>query len=216
MAMAIVFITITYISCIPNIEKNNNMANCCSCQYTIIGEAAPVMYKQLVSHKENNESNWDWIGHFIQDIGKDPETIDCRGWIQDYHFDEDDKILELYCETAWNEKSAWRHFITSTYPDTQVYYTAEEPGMELYLTNDPSFEYWYKLEVEYYDGGEYEFKTAEELLREVCKIVGCEVPIFCDDDTAYILALEIAEDFNNEHEDEDVYIYVHEFQFCNN
>lgn len=51
-----------------------------------------------------------WMGHFILASGNNPEDYDCRSWISDAYFVEDEKNHEyrFYIETldAWTPKTA--------------------------------------------------------------------------------------------------------------
>ena len=186
------------------------MPNWCSTSYEISGDAAVAMVATLEERKAQNVSNWNWLGHFVTDFGGDVNNVYSRGWIDDYDYNAEDRCLNLYCETAWSECNEWRAFIKSKFKDTTIYYVAEEPGMGIFETNNPNFEFWYQCEN---DGENYEFKTEKELLKKVCEIIGCEVPI-CKDDEMLSVANSLAMDYTDAHVDEDKYIYIHKFEYC--
>lgn len=98
----------------------------------------------------------------------------------------------------------FRHLLECHYDGMKVYYTVEEPGMEVYATNDEDGKYFsYKFVVDMCVGGndkmEY-FSSQEDALAYVAKCL--ELDSFSMDDL---------EKWNESNEDDDSYIYIQEF-----
>ena len=189
------------------------MPNWCSTRYRLTGEGAVKLNNLIEENKRSEKENWDWLGHIVRQLGGDEGKLYCRGWISDYELKDDE--LTIYCETAWGELNEWREFVNEKL-DTHIYYIAEEPGNEVYVTNEPDFEYWYQ--VDYADGVDgncgtiVELKTAREVLELVSKVCGVEVSY--DDEEQYMkIAETLADKFNEDNADGENYIYVHEYEF---
>ena len=108
-------------------------------------------------------------------------------------------------ETAWCEQEGFRTFIEQKYPSVKVYYCEEEPGCDIYYTNDTTGLYFpeeYLLDG--YDVMDY-YLNLEDVCRRVQEITGIEVNT--EDDVNEALDL-----FNEKHEDEDMFYYLHKFE----
>lgn len=82
----------------------------------------------------------------------DKKTVYCRGWIIDMEIDGD--VLSIYYDSAWQELSEVRHFLEENLDIDQIVFYAEEPGMEIYITNDTDEKYFgFKFVCSYVDNG---------------------------------------------------------------
>lgn len=109
------------------------MANCCSTTYKCVGD--PKEIAELHGILESLTSRRQWLSELVTELGFDNSTLRCRGEILDYNLDPDN-ILTIYQETAWCEQEGVRNSIEKKFPSIKVYYRDEEPGCEVYCTND--------------------------------------------------------------------------------
>lgn len=147
-----------------------------------------------------------WLGCIIDQLGGNWEKYPCRGEITDYSLD--DGILTINQNCAWCEQEGFRHFIEQTFPSIKVYYQEQESGCEVFLTN--SFEYF----PEHYFLDSYEdwefFENLEDVAIHVSKIIGHKV------ETDFDKIQQALDEFVEEHEDEDLFYSLHEFQLTDN
>ena len=94
------------------------------------------------------------------------------------------------------------------FPSIKVYYREEEPGCDVFYTNDSNGTYFPdRYLLDNYDEPLY-YETIEEAAKSVSSIVGYKVQ-------STVEAIEAAlNDYEEEHEDEDVFYSFHEFQIC--
>ena len=100
-----------------------------------------------------------WLGCLISKLGGDREKYSCRGEILD--FNHDDEVLTINMEKTWTEQEGVRHFLEQTFPDIRIYYIEEEPGFDIFQTNDSEgiyfperyFLYSMSNDSAYYEGG---------------------------------------------------------------
>jgi len=190
------------------------MPNWCDTTYKCVGDLKEVrsLYKIIKANDSRKMSRIKngfgtlWLGNIIDALGDDWEKHRCRGKILDYQLDNN--ILTIYQETAWCEQEGFRECIEKKFPSIKVYYREEEPGNEVYYTNDSNGTYFPdRYLLDNYDEPLY-YETIEEAAESVSGIVGHEVK-------ATVEAIEEAlNDYEKEHEDEDVFYSFHEFQIC--
>lgn len=183
------------------------MPNWCDTTYYIEGESSALMYENLKKREASSDCNWNWLGHFVTDFGGDSSKIYSRGWINGYDYNEDDRILTLYCETAWTECNEWRHFIISKCEDLTISFIAEESGNDYYVTNIPDYEFPFVVET---DDEHFDLRDASQVLATVCEYSECEVPD-CDDE--FEMAMRLADEYNEKHKDDDKYVFVNRFTY---
>lgn len=80
-----------------------------------------------------------WLGNLVHVLGGNWEEIYCRGEITDFQLSEDDSSLSVCMETAWSEPNEVRAFIQQKFPNLNILFSVEEPGMGVYATNDTEF-----------------------------------------------------------------------------
>lgn len=120
------------------------MPNWCFTTYKIVGDIKEIhdlnnKLMKLDNMKEplvpNGFGNL-WLGCLVKILGGDIEIVYCRGDITEFSYNEEDNVLTIDTQTAWAEMSEVRHFLEKVYPGLKIYYYEEEPGMEIYQTND--------------------------------------------------------------------------------
>ena len=144
-----------------------------------------------------------WLGCIINALGEDWEQFRCRGEIIDYQLEGN--VLTLWQNTAWCEQEGFRECIEKKFPSIKVYYREEEPGCDVFYTNDVNGDYFPdRYFLDNYDEPLY-FETIVEAAKSVSGIVGHEVE-------PTVKAIDEAlEDYMKEHEDEDLFYSFHEF-----
>lgn len=187
------------------------MANDCTSTYRIAGDASELdaLYNLMVTLGKKPVSDCCWVGHIVKALndGKIPDHLYVRGWWQDLSREEDHILFNQ--ESAWEPiYEAW-DFICSKFKTLHAYFIGEEPGCEVFLKRNDDEHNWfpdnYMLDA-YPPGGEYHteyFLTLDEAFRYIEKIA--DVNIITVDD---VEALNLK--WNEE--DEDAYIYLHEFK----
>lgn len=190
------------------------MANWASTSYRIEGSKSDLervfgviddfIKGRVASTRE--DATADWEGNIVKALGAMDEEIDnnyLRGFIQDYELDGD--TIRIEAEEAWGATD-FRHVLGKLMPDRTIYYIVEEAGCEVFATNDTDGKYYperylvdaYVKDVDYY---EY-FETEKQMKSFVSSLL--EKEDFTEEDI---------EAWNEEHEDDDSYINVHEFKY---
>ena len=187
------------------------MPNWCDTTYKCVGDPKEVrsLYKTIKANDKRKTSRVKngygtlWLGNIVDALGEDWEKLRCRGEITSYQLD--DNVLTIYQNTAWCEQEGFRQCIERKFPSIKVYYREEEPGCDVFYTNDADRIYFpERYFLDNYDEPLY-FNTIEEAADSVSEIVGHEV-------APTVEAIEEAlNDYEEEHEDEDVFYSFHEF-----
>ena len=118
-----------------------------------------------------------WYGCLVDYLGGSWENTRCRGAWRELEMAEDGLTLRWTDETAWGPVEETFKFIEKALPGIKIYFQSEEPGMELYSSNDLERKYFsdrYILasdwETEYYEDGEFDI-----LLQNASELFGQEV-----------------------------------------
>ena len=190
------------------------MPNWCDTTYKCVGDPKEVralhkVLKYIDRRKttivRNGFGKW-WLGNLVTKLGGKWEDYCCRGEITGYSFDGD--VLEITQYTAWCEQEGVRRIIQEKFPSIKVYYREEEPGCEVYYTNDTTGDYFPETYfLDSYDEQRY-FETIEEAAESVSEIVGCAVEATVN---AIQEALEKYVE-QKENEGEEVFYSLHEFK----
>ena len=187
------------------------MANWCSTSYTIVGEKSDIMkiYNALKCHSVKDKSDDNWEGNILHTLGVSYDDIEkrcMRGFISDYQlFDKniyDDAQLQIYCDEAWT-RTDFAEMLGSLFPEISVYWIAEEPGCDYFLTNDDGGNFYQeRYWVDTCINGDYQseyFETIEGVYKWLSSISSCkneeDVEKFNND-----AAEAKSEDFINIHE----------------
>ena len=124
------------------------MPNWCSTAYVIDGDAKEVkqlyeLMKGLEERKTPSVENGfgtTWLGCLVDALGKDWNDVRCRGSWNGLEMDGD--VLKFSTETAWAPCSETFDLVREAFPNLRYYFQAEEPGMEVYETNDEFGSSW--------------------------------------------------------------------------
>ena len=157
------------------------MANCCYVVYKCVGERkqldelAAALYKVMNRKMTEVENKWGktWLGWLVTALQGDATSYPLRGKICD--FNDDKEVLTITQETEWEEQRELRVFLKERFPAIDIYYTEEEPGGEVFATNDMEgrlFPFRYLLDG--HDDAQY-FRTLEDAAIAVADIAGREV-----------------------------------------
>ena len=188
------------------------MANQSDVVYKCIGDPKEVrsLYKIINANDKRKTSRVKngfgtlWIGNIIDALGEDWEKLRCRGEIIGYHIENN--LLTIYQSTAWCEQEGFRECIEKKFPSIKVYYREEEPGCDVYYTNDADRNYFPERYLLNNNDEPLYFNTIEEAAEYVSGIVNQKVE-------ANMTAIEQALDnFEEENEDDDVYFSFHQIQ----
>ena len=188
------------------------MANQSDVVYKCIGDPKEVrsLYKIINANDKRKTSRVKngfgtlWIGNIIDALGEDWEKLRCRGEIIGYHIENN--LLTIYQSTAWCEQEGFRECIEKKFPSIKVYYREEEPGCDVYYTNDADRNYFPERYLLNNNDELLYFNTIEEAAEYVSGIVNQKVE-------ANMTAIEKAlDEYEEENKDEDVYFSFHEFQ----
>ena len=114
-----------------------------------------------------------WLGNIVGNSGigtinKGQNTdLSCRGTLNDIELNED--YIYLSTDTAWEPMlQMWLKLIKKYLPNSEsmLYYSAEEPGCELYITNDPDLVNKYNVIVWDIEDFDSEYTITENSLKE--------------------------------------------------
>ncbi len=190
------------------------MANWASTSYAIEGNKSDLervsnvindFVKSNVKPVEANASK-KWEGNIVKALGASEEQMKnnyLRGFIQTYEII--DGVLYIEAEEAWGATD-FRHLLAKLMPKLTIYYIVEECGCEVYATNDCDGKYF--TESYYVDiciDGDYfndYFNTEEQVLSYVAQLLKKESVTMKDID-----------EWNEEQDDNENYIYIHEFKY---
>lgn len=147
----------------------------------------------------------DWEEVIALALGATEEKVEnsrLRGFIKMYEWSGD--VIRLEAEEAWYT-SDFRFILQELLPSLKVYFMTEEPGCEVYVTNDADWKYFPdKFYMEYCINGNIEseyFSNKTDALNCAAKLIGRES-----------IDKEELEKWNKENKDEGSYIYLHEFE----
>lgn len=120
------------------------MPNYCKTKYVIEAEKAQIdnlekMMTRLQMRKEKDSplvTNWGacWLGFIIMELGMDYNDYHCRGIWQDM-MRLSDEALAFTTVTTWRAPHDMEPLLCDSYGGT-IYYYEEEPGCEIFNTND--------------------------------------------------------------------------------
>lgn len=147
----------------------------------------------------------DWEGNIVKALGATEEQMKnnyLRGFIQEYEMQEG--VIRIEAEEAWGATD-FRHVLAKLMPELTIYFIVEEPGCEVYVTNDAGSKYF--PDQFYLDAcinGNYEsdyFATGEKALAYAAKLIGKEN-----------VSKAKLESWNQYHEEDEEFVYIHEFE----
>lgn len=119
------------------------MPNWCSTHIEITGssENIDLLYSKIDEWRSKTKHGD--LDQILELAGIDVEKYSCRGTLESCLLcivKEGDEYLVLDTETAWTPMiKMWRAIIEKYVPDVKLYWIAEEPGCEIYETNDVDY-----------------------------------------------------------------------------
>lgn len=189
------------------------MANWASTSYRIKGSKEDLekvynVIDEFMSERrkpiEVNASS-EWEGNIIRALGATDEQMKnnyLRGFIEEYEMDGD--IIRIEAEEAWGTTD-FRQVLAQLMPELTIYYIVEEPGCEVYATNDADGKYFpERFYVDAYVNGDYQseyFETEEQAMTYVANLLGKKE-----------VSKNELENWNECHEEDNNFIYIHEFE----
>ena len=187
------------------------MANWCYSSYCIEGDNEEVrsLYRRMKRLQDRrkslveNDFGKTWLGNLVTDLGSDWKEVYCRGTWSDLGYEKG--ILRFNTETAYSPMNAVMKLAKSKYPSLRIYYSAEEDGWGMYVTNDAEGKHYpdrYFVESEW--GREY-FST----MTNVCVYVSGLIKKEVRDEKELRAAIE---EWNENVEDIDENITLNEFK----
>ncbi len=189
------------------------MANWASTSYRIEGSKEDLekvynVIDEFMSERRKPvqvDASNEWEGNIIRALGATDEQMKnnyLRGFIEEYEMDGD--IIRIEAEEAWGTTD-FRHVLAQLMPELTIYYIVEEPGCEVYATNDAEGKYFpERFYVDAYVNGDYQseyFDTEEQAMTYVANLLGKQE-----------VSKNELENWNECHEEDDNFIYIHEFE----
>lgn len=188
------------------------MANWCKTEYTFTGDRKSLegIYALMQGLEEtetpDEESDFGstWLGRLAKSLGRDWQTIKCRGSWEDLCLS--DETLTFTTWTAWQPPYELMELLRLKYPGVEYFYFGEEPMNGFYETNDKEDHFYPVRYVAHYDNGEEEnevrYATAEDTLEWINRLSGKEFKSF-DEANSYYQEL-------NETEDNSIFCHINE------
>lgn len=189
------------------------MANWASTSYRIEGSKEDLekvynVIDEFMSERRKPvqvDASNEWEGNIIRALGATDEQMKnnyLRGFIEEYEMDGD--IIRIEAEEAWGTTD-FRYVLAQLMPELTIYYIVEEPGCEVYATNDAEGKYFpERFYVDAYVNGDYQseyFDTEEQAMTYVANLLGKQE-----------VRKNELENWNECHEEDDNFIYIHEFE----
>ena len=181
--------------------------------YTIVGKAGDVerINNALENHPVKEKSAENWQGNILNALGVSYDALEnrsLRGFLYEHDYigeiGDGDAQLKMLFEEAWC-RTEFAEVLSELFPDISIYWQAEEPGCNIYQTNDSAGGFYpERYYVDTCIDGNYEseyFTTEEEAYEWLSQISDCK----CAAD------VEAFND-NREKADSDDFIYVHEYE----
>ena len=159
------------------------MANICFTQYVVKGDMSDLkdLYAKMKSLESGEATVVDaeaekcWMGNLINLLGGDWNNYECRGNFYDVELKEESGILTYNVDSNWMELSEVRGFLNEQYPSLIIYFRAEEPGCNIFETNDIESKYFERHKLSFnnidFERVELYFFTLEELFAKVNELM---------------------------------------------
>jgi hypothetical protein len=180
------------------------MANWADTSYVIVDKGARELYNIMRDLEQRLEplhpNGWGntWLGNLVIALGGDWERVHCRGEWDEMEWNEEAEELRFRTESAWSHPHEVMELVKEKFPGISIFFISEEPGMEIYVTNDSKGLYYpYRYFLAPYDGEWHYYEDGEEekFLADISNCIGKEVKALADVRDAVI-------EYNEEHEDE--------------
>ena len=174
-----------------------------------------VQHRLLCSRIENRKKSLvkngfgnTWLGNLVNYLGGDWEKVYCRGEWMCREYNKEKNTLTFTTETAWREMDEWRKFIESCYKTIKILYVTEEPGMEIYKTNDKDAIFFKsKYVLDYTEDVEY-FETIDQAIEFIEELIGIKI----EDKTVNGIQKAMDNYVKENEDEEDLFFSFHEFE----
>lgn len=154
------------------------MANWCSTSYVIEGdkEILETIEQAFDNHPVKENSNENWEGNILAALGIDCENSSIRGFVIDKSEIKDD-IFSFVCEEAWC-RTDFAELLLEKFPSISIYWMEEEPGCEVFRTNDAYGVYFpdrYYVDIQINSNWESEyFEEEQDAYNWIRERTGCQ------------------------------------------
>lgn len=188
------------------------MANWCKTEFTFTGDRKSLegIYALMQGLEESETSDEEsdlgntWLGKLATALGRDWQTIKCRGSWEDLCMS--DETLTFTTWTTWQPPYELMELLKLKYPGVEYFYFGEEQMNGFFETNDKEGRFYPIRYAAYYDNGEDEYEahyaTAEEMLDWINRLSGKEFKSV-DEANSYYQKL-------NEADDNNIYCHINE------
>ena len=192
------------------------MPNWCSTDYYVVGSKKEVLdlnkkMERLENRKKSlvkNSFGNTWLGNLVNYLGGDWEKVYCRGEWMCRDYNKEKNTLTFTTETAWREMDEWRKFIESYYTTIKILYVTEEPGVEIYKTNDKDAIFFKsKYVLDYTEDVEY-FETIDQAVEFIEELIGIKI----EDKTVNGIQKAMDNYVEENEDEEDLFFSFHEFE----
>ena len=164
------------------------MPNWCYTSITINcknAEEAKMLYERIeewtTSNYCRNGFGRSWLGNIVGNSGIDSMkdgkdfSVRCRGTLEYLDYQEGENTVSVATETAWCPMiQMWERICEKYLTEYEIIYTAEEPGYELFYTNDPVLSGSYVIDSvnedfsnKYLSGETYDSEADKEYLKAI-------------------------------------------------
>ena len=147
--------------------------------YALIGDKREVrsLYNKMKHLQERktplapNGFGSAWLGCLVKRLGKDPQSVYCRGSWSNLTLSEEG-VLRFDTEHAWSRPDEVEELIREVYPSISIYFLEEELGMDIFQTNDESGEYFKQQIIIDEESEGMEYYTEEEAFKRISELTG--------------------------------------------
>ena len=176
------------------------MPNWCMTSYALIGERKEVrcLYNKMKKLQDRktplvpNGFGVTWLGCLVKALGKDPQSVYCRGSWSNLKLSEEG-VLTFDTEHAWSRPAEVELLIESSFPSVKIYFLEEELGMDIFQTNDESGQYFKEQIIIDEESEGMEYYTEEEAFKRISELTGKTVTTWEEADF-HLSALNEAQD----------------------
>ena len=176
------------------------MPNWCTTSYALTGERKEVrsLYNAMKRLQERktplapNGFGTNWLGCLVKALGKDPQSVYCRGCWSNLKLSEEG-VLTFDTEHAWSRPAEVEMVIESAFPSVKIWFLEEELGMDIFQTNDESGEFFKQQVIIDEESEGMEYYTEEEAFGRLSELTGKPVTSW-EDAEGCLSALNQAQD----------------------
>lgn len=112
-----------------------------------------------------------WLGCLVKSLGKDPQSVYCRGQWNNLKISEEG-TLTFDTEHAWSRPAEVELLIESAYPSIKIYFLEEELGMDIFQTNDWAGQFFKRQIIIDEESEGMEYYTQDEAFKRLSELTG--------------------------------------------